>query len=230
MNLSLPNIVGGDKEKKKKGSACVYLTEEQCRFPCRKVRSKRSNGKGKCRTRFSSRKKYKEVKVETEKKKRGKKRRSSKATGSQVTDDLNVTDITLQPRNTPQPGEDNFVPEEVKESEPVVTVEPVVSSEEPVSEDPVSEEPASEESAVSKEPVLPEEADGDKVETGNDAGPSFLTKITDTVKDTVEGFITPKTEGEEVVKEGDEVKGGKKRKRSRRRSKKSSCKKSSRKK
>ena len=218
MNLSLPNIVGGDKEKKKKGSACVYLTEEQCRFPCRKVRSKRSNGKGKCRTRFSSRKKYKEVKVETEKKKRGNKRRSSKATGSNVTDDLNVTDSSasdiLQPSNTPQLGKNNFVPEEVEESEPVVPEDPVVSSEEP---------------AVSEKPVS-EEADGDKVETGNDAGPSFLTNITNTVKDTVEGFITPKTEGEEVVKEGDEVKGGKKRKRSRRRSKKSSCKKSSRKK
>ena len=177
--------------------------------------------------------------METEKKKRGKKRRSSKAISSQVTDGSYISDSSasdiLQPRNTPQPGEDNFVPEEVKESEPVVTVEPVVSSEEPVvsSEEPVvPEDPvvSSEDPAVSKEPVS-EEADGEgKPETGNDAGPSFLTKITDTVKDTVEGFMTPKTEGEEVVKEGDEVKGGKKRKRSRRRSKKSSRKKSSRKK
>ena len=225
MNLTLPSIVGGDKEKKKKGSACVYLTEEQCRFPCRKVRSKRSNGKGRCRTIFS-RKKYNKAK-EGKTKKNKRTRTTSKS--PQVTDDSYATDI-LQPGNTPQLGENNFVPEEVKEStsssDPVVPEEPAVPDD--VSNDVPDAVSGAVSGAVSN--AVSEEADGEgKPETGpgtgDNAGPSFF----DGIKETVTGFMNSKKEGDEENLP-EEVKGGKKRKRSRRRSKKSSRKKSSRKK
>jgi hypothetical protein len=118
MNL-IPKIEGGARKKKRR-SACVYLTKKQCRFPCQPVGNK-------CRTMFSKKKwkENKKIKADSKKKKKRKNRSEEES--------------PLQPVNTPEPNEE-YVPtikDTIPESEDSSTV-----SEEPTPVEEVAAEPA----------------------------------------------------------------------------------------
>jgi hypothetical protein len=175
MNM-FPNIIGGGG-KKKKFSACVDLPKGTCRFPCRRVKTKRKNGKGKgnCRTIYSRKKMY-YTKNENGKyvvvnrllnKKRTKHGKKSYARTMKMKNQ--PSKIELQPYITPEP-EEKVVPvapveEETVEEKEVPVVEetiPVVAEEqvEKVPVDPVAEEEEEEESVVK----VPEEVEEEEVE------------------------------------------------------------------
>jgi len=57
----IPNIIGGKKNSKKKGSACTYLSKKKCKFPCKKIK-KSDSKKSYCRTKFSKYADYQNMK------------------------------------------------------------------------------------------------------------------------------------------------------------------------
>ena len=63
----MPTLSAGGKKtrkNKKKGSACTELNESQCKFPCRKVRKTKNMKKyGHCRSIFSKKRSYMDVKT-----------------------------------------------------------------------------------------------------------------------------------------------------------------------
>ena len=162
MNI-IPSIEGGARRKKRR-SACVYLTKKQCRFPCQRVGNK-------CRTMFSKKrwKENKKMKVGTKKKPKI----------------MLEAEYSLQPSNTPEPNEE-YVPtvkDPVPESEDSYTSDTETVTETPVEEVAAAPEkedvdteamPESTESAASTESAVSTEsaADGTSTESAVSTEPA----------------------------------------------------------
>ena len=105
------------KKKKRESSACVYLSGKKCKFPCRKVNTKTQ--KGKCRTRFSKKRIYKDMGRKKSKKKKKRKISQKKTSQNRKSQKKRLTLISeeLQPEDTPEKIE--FDNEEKPEPTPV---------------------------------------------------------------------------------------------------------------
>lgn len=158
---NFPSIVGGvgKKKKKNKYSACIHLKKENCKFPCRRVRSNKKRGT--CRTRFSDKVDYLNMKTQRvikgrrkkSKTREGRKKREQREKREQI-----ITSAELQPEETPAPIQDYTTPppSEIVPEQPVIE-EPVIEEPAPTEDEPV---PASEEETVpapEEEPVPMEE-------------------------------------------------------------------------
>ena len=162
---NFPSIVGGGRKKRKnKSSACIHLKKENCKFPCRRVRSNKK--KGTCRTRFSEKVDY--LNLKTQKVIRGRRKKRKTREGKNKIElrkerEKMITSEELQPTETPSSVPDNTItsPENIEFEHPVDVEEPAVVEEPVAVEEPatVVEEPAAavEEPTVVEEPAVVEE-------------------------------------------------------------------------